>query len=238
MIRMIPRYRGSGLKLSSLIRTREYPRQVQRRGALLQRATASRVVLFTELVPSPLACLSLSLSLSLARSLGDSFHHYQTRHDLTTTRTIATTIVSALDVERRDAHSNIIEITVVPKDGTRGRNGAETERGRKREGALSEDSTESVESSWNFGRARARDQQRLGISVFGIIAHPATPPSPTPPRDNAHYHFLRLGRVSFLSSLGSWKSRRRRRRRSGDDRDEWKREQRQGGGGRTERARS
>lgn len=61
--------------------------------ALLQRATASHVVLFTELVPSPLTS-------------PDSFHHYQAHnlthhyyrynlHHLTTMTTTTTTIIIA-----------------------------------------------------------------------------------------------------------------------------------------------
>lgn len=56
-------------------RSCEYPWREYDAEALLQRATVSHVVLFTELVPSPLTS-------------PDSFHHYQA-HNLTTT-TIAT----------------------------------------------------------------------------------------------------------------------------------------------------
>lgn len=106
---------------------------------------------------------------SLSSRLADSFHHYQA-HNLThhyttccispppcltitsTTVTNTTTIIitkrAVVRPQQRDAHSNVIEITISLGDGTR--DGGDAERDGER--CSSEDSTESVESPWNFER--------------------------------------------------------------------------------------
>lgn len=97
---------------------------------------------------------------SLSSYLADPFHHYQA-HNLTTTMTTAVSPPhryhghhqhAVVRPQQRDAHSNVIEITIAL--GDRMRDG-EWYRERRRERS-SEDSTESVESPWNFEREDAR----------------------------------------------------------------------------------
>lgn len=137
-------------------RSCEYPWREYDAEALLQRATASHVVLFTELVPSPLTSPIHSITtkltilppllyrynhhrLSLPHRYHDHHHHHHHRQR------------AVVRPQQRDAHSNVIEITISLGDGTRDGNGAERDGERS-----SEDSTESVESPWNFEREDAR----------------------------------------------------------------------------------
>ncbi|XP_039308653.1 uncharacterized protein LOC120358425 [Solenopsis invicta] len=137
-------------------RSCEYPRREYDAEALLQRATASHVVLFTELVPSPLTS-------------PDSFHHYQA-HNLTTTTTSGRAALRPPPSHHHHHHHHhrhaarrcAAATARCPQQRHRDHHLARRQNERwkrwiKRDGERSsEDSTESVESPWNFEREDAR----------------------------------------------------------------------------------
>ncbi|KAL6429590.1 hypothetical protein ACFW04_007497 [Cataglyphis niger] len=132
-------YGISGLQLSSLS-SRDASASAE---ALLRRATASHVVLFTELVPSPLT--SPIHSTSLPGSQSYRRRHYHTITTITTTTTSSTT--ARCPQQRHGDHHR-----------TERQNERVEAVSREKEGdgeCLSEDSTESVESPWNFEREKA-----------------------------------------------------------------------------------
>lgn len=144
----------SGLKLSSLIWA-------------LMRVSVARIRCWSVVI----ACNCLSRRFvhwtsSLSSYLADSFHHYQA-HNLTTTTIAITTTISpphrhhghhhhhhqraVVRPQQRDVHSNVIEITISLGDGTRDGSGT-----KKDSESSSEDSSEFVESLWNFEREDVR----------------------------------------------------------------------------------
>ncbi|RLU19366.1 hypothetical protein DMN91_007923, partial [Ooceraea biroi] len=98
--------------------------------------------------------------------LADSFHHYQTRHNLTTTYRRPLPLRRGAAVTARCPQQR-------HQDHPRAKRRNERWKWyRERRPALCEDFTESVESPWNFGRGRAR------VTVY------------KPFRDNCKFHFI------------------------------------------------